>query len=51
MGNVCAEIIAPCPPGVPLIMPGELIGAEEVKLLKTLNINKIKITEASKNEI
>jgi arginine/lysine/ornithine decarboxylase len=48
VGKVCAEIIAPCPPGVPVIMPGEIINTEAVELLKGFGVNRIKITEVKK---
>lgn len=35
-GLVCAEAIAPYPPGIPVIMPGELIGADIVEYLGEL---------------
>ncbi|MDR2532223.1 MAG: DegT/DnrJ/EryC1/StrS family aminotransferase [Oscillospiraceae bacterium] len=44
IGKVCAEIIAPCPPGVPLIMPGEIIGGEEARLLKGFGVERLRIT-------
>ncbi|MDR2559236.1 MAG: DegT/DnrJ/EryC1/StrS family aminotransferase [Oscillospiraceae bacterium] len=47
-GKVCAEIIAPCPPGIPVVMPGEIISAEAVELLKGFGVDKIKITEVEK---
>jgi arginine/lysine/ornithine decarboxylase len=44
LGKICAEITAPCPPCVPLVMPGEIIGKEEAGLLKSFGIHKIRIT-------
>ena len=43
VNKICAEIIAPCPPGVPIIMPGEIIGREEAQALELFNIEKIKV--------
>ncbi|NLW46690.1 MAG: aminotransferase class I/II-fold pyridoxal phosphate-dependent enzyme [Firmicutes bacterium] len=34
IGRVAANIIAPYPPGVPLLVPGELIGKDEVESIK-----------------
>jgi arginine/lysine/ornithine decarboxylase len=47
-GKVCAEICAPCPPGVPLIMPGEIISTEAVELLKGFGVDRIKTMEVEK---
>jgi arginine/lysine/ornithine decarboxylase len=43
IGKICAEIIAPCPPGVPLIMPGEIISAEGAELLENFGVEKIRV--------
>jgi lysine decarboxylase len=32
-GRVCAEVLAPYPPGVPVLAPGELITAEALEAL------------------
>ncbi|MDR1755292.1 MAG: amino acid decarboxylase [Eubacterium sp.] len=32
-GRICAEILAPCPPGVPLVMPGERIDKDCIEEL------------------
>jgi lysine decarboxylase len=34
IGRVCAELIAPYPPGVPVLAPGELVEADTVELLR-----------------
>ncbi len=34
VGRVAAGIIAPYPPGVPLLIPGELIGKDEIECIK-----------------
>jgi len=44
IGKVCAEVNAPCPPGVPLIMPGEIISREVADLLKSFGVKSIRIT-------
>lgn len=36
VGRVCAEVVAPYPPGVPVLMPGEVITTEIVDRLQTL---------------
>ena len=35
-GRICAASIIPYPPGIPLICPGEVIGAEEIAYVKEL---------------
>lgn len=34
IGRICAEAITPYPPGIPVIMPGELLSAEVIALLR-----------------
>lgn len=34
-GRICGEIIAPYPPGVPIILPGEIITKEKITCMKT----------------
>jgi len=36
LGRIAAETITPYPPGVPMLLPGERIGAKEVRLLRDL---------------
>jgi arginine/lysine/ornithine decarboxylase len=42
-GKICAEIIAPCPPGVPIVMPGEIICADAILLLENFGVEKIRV--------
>ncbi|MCL2076872.1 MAG: aminotransferase class V-fold PLP-dependent enzyme [Oscillospiraceae bacterium] len=42
-GKICAEITAPCPPGIPVIMPGELIGEAETEILENFGVEKIRV--------
>ena len=42
-GEVCAEFTAKCPPGVPLIMPGEIIDHNVVEALKAHGIQQISV--------
>lgn len=34
VGRVCAELVAPYPPGVPVLAPGERVTAEAVESLQ-----------------
>ena len=43
VGKIAAEIACPCPPGVPLVMPGELIGEREKDTLINYGIYKINV--------
>lgn len=42
-GEICAEMKSVCPPGVPLIFPGEIIDHTTAEILKARGINKIHI--------
>ena len=42
-GEVCAEIKSVCPPGIPLIYPGEIIDHTTAEILKSRGVNKIHI--------
>ena len=35
-GRICASSLIPYPPGIPLICPGEEIGAEEIDYITSL---------------
>lgn len=43
--RIAAEAACPCPPGVPLIMPGEIIDAKCVKILLSTGINQIVVLQ------
>lgn len=43
VGRIAAEAACPCPPGVPVIMPGEIIDAQCVKILLNTGINQINV--------
>ena len=34
VGQVCAELVAPYPPGVPVLVPGEVIAADTLAALR-----------------
>lgn len=36
-GRICAEIVAPYPPGIPILAPGEVISSEAVAYLKVVH--------------
>lgn len=42
-GEVCAEMKSVCPPGIPLIFPGEIIDHTTAEILKARGVNKIHI--------
>lgn len=42
-GEICAEIRSVCPPGIPLIYPGEIIDHTTAEILKARGVNKIHI--------
>lgn len=39
--RIAADIVCPCPPGVPVVMPGEKIGESEYEALKRYGISEI----------
>ncbi len=43
LGRTAAEIIAPCPPGIPIVIPGENICEKSVKFLKKCGIAELKV--------
>lgn len=45
-GRVCGAVLAPCPPCVPVIMPGEIFTARIGAALKSLGIDKIRVVKA-----
>jgi arginine/lysine/ornithine decarboxylase len=44
-GRIAAQARCPCPPGVPLSMPGELISREMAKSLKSYGVLKINVVK------
>ena len=47
VGRVCAEVVAPYPPGVPVLVPGELIDAETLDVLRTLAAQGTRVAYAA----
>jgi arginine decarboxylase len=41
--QVCAEQVIPYPPGIPLLMPGEVVSAEMIEYVRYLQRQRIKI--------
>lgn len=41
-GRICGAIIAPCPPCVPVIMPGEIFTEKEISALKIWEVKKVR---------
>ena len=39
--RIAGDIVCPCPPGIPIVMPGEKIGDYEIWALKQYGINEI----------
>lgn len=44
IGRICAEPAAPYPPGVPILMPGEVCGEEEAAMLKESGVESVCVT-------
>ena len=47
VGEVCAELLSPYPPGVPAVCPGERLTPEVVRLMRSVLQSGGKITGAS----
>ncbi len=43
VGKIVADIVCPCPPGVPVIMPGEKISDYEYEVLRRYGISEINV--------
>ena len=41
--QICGAIIAPCPPCVPVIMPGEVFTEKEISALKLWGVKKVRV--------
>lgn len=44
-GQICGAITAPCPPCVPVVMPGEVFTAEAIKALNAWGVEKVSIVK------
>ncbi len=49
-GEICAEMRSVCPPGIPLIYPGEIIDHTTAEILKKRGINKMYIVMHELNQ-
>ena len=47
LDKVAAEIACPCPPGVPIVMPGEIIGKDEIDFLINYGVLKINVVKSN----
>ncbi len=45
VGRVAAEVFCPCPPAIPVVMPGEIIGEKEAQQLLDYGILNIKVVK------
>ena len=45
LGRVAGEIVCPCPPGVPVVMPGEIIGEYEKDAIIAYGISEIYVVK------
>lgn len=45
-GKICGNSVNPCPPGIPLLMPGEAVNDAAVKMLGIMGITNIDILDA-----
>lgn len=47
IGRICAEVVAPYPPGVPVLVPGEVITAEVISWLHTVSARGTRVAYAA----
>jgi arginine decarboxylase len=47
VGRVCAEVVAPYPPGVPVLVPGEVVTAEILSALRAVQAQGTRIAYAA----
>ena len=45
IGRISAQIVDKCPPGIPIVIPGELISESNIELIKKTNIKFIKVVK------
>ena len=43
LGKVCAAVTCPCPPCIPVVMPGEVITTEIINALKNYGVKEIRV--------
>ena len=43
LGRVCASVKIPCPPAVPIIVSGEVVSGECIKIFKRYGISRINV--------
>ena len=46
-GRTCAELLCPYPPGVPAVVPGELLSTEVITMLQAVTAGGGKVTGAA----
>ena len=44
-GRVAAAMVTPCPPGIPVVMPGEILDDEAIFLLKSYGITAVNVVK------
>lgn len=47
-GEVCAKLVAPCPPGIPIVMPGEIIDHNVIDALWAFGIENVTVVQRSR---
>lgn len=44
-GRISAQIISKCPPGIPIVIPGEVISPSQFELIQNLNLKSIRVVK------
>lgn len=51
IGRICAQAICACPPGIPIVMPGELIDEQAAQTIRRSGFELVEVCKKSKNDI
>lgn len=43
VGRICAQAVCPCPPGIPIVMPGEFISEKAAQMIKASGFNTLEV--------
>ena len=44
-GRICSKVVIACPPGIPVVVPGEIINYEAIKILKKYSIMQVNVVK------
>ena len=44
-GRISAQVISKCPPGIPVVVPGEVVSLDTIEVLRDMNIEFLKVVK------